>query len=96
MSIDPRLAHLGHTYGIATQFWDWKGQYREPDEATILACLRALDVDTESEDWLNRAFVEADERIWLQPLPDCIVAAQEGATIVRVGSAILGRASNAP
>ncbi|MDR0489051.1 MAG: 4-alpha-glucanotransferase [Propionibacteriaceae bacterium] len=71
--IDSRLASLAHAYGIDTEFWDWKGHYRQPSNETLMACLRALGVDTQQEDWLTKAFIEADERVWLKPIPECIV-----------------------
>jgi len=74
--LDPRMARLAAAFGIATQFWDWKGQYREASPATVLACLAALGVETDQEGWLDKAFIEADERPWRQPLPACIVAEQ--------------------
>ncbi|MCL2785158.1 MAG: 4-alpha-glucanotransferase, partial [Propionibacteriaceae bacterium] len=77
--IDPRIASLAHAYGISTEFWDWKGQYRQPSEATVVACLKAMDVDTEGEEWIDKAFIEADERPWRKALPECIVVTQDEA-----------------
>ncbi len=72
--LDPRLARLAGLHGISTEFWDWKGQYHQPSTETVMACLRACDVDTEGEDWIERAFREADERGWRRALPPCVVA----------------------
>ena len=82
--LDPRLQLLAAAYGISTEFWDWKGQYKVTSEATVLACLAALGVPTVGEDWLDKAFIEADERTWREPLPACIVVTQNQPEVVNV------------
>ncbi|MCL2470248.1 MAG: 4-alpha-glucanotransferase [Propionibacteriaceae bacterium] len=81
---DRRIARLAHSYGIATEFWDWKGHFREPSEETLIACLKALGVDVSTEGWVDNAFVEADERIWKQQLPDCVVVEENHVGTVHV------------
>ncbi|MDR0284838.1 MAG: 4-alpha-glucanotransferase [Propionibacteriaceae bacterium] len=72
--VDPRLARLAQAHGISTEFWDWKGQHKDAAPETILACLRALGVATDGSDWIDKAYVELDERPWRYPLPPCVVA----------------------
>ena len=42
---DPALAELAGLYGISTEFWDWKGRHTEVGDETVVAVLRAMDVD---------------------------------------------------
>jgi len=74
--VDPRIAHLAESHGISTEFWDWKGQHRKPNEETLIACLSAMGVDVDAEDWIDEAFRQADEAPWRQPLPPCVVVEQ--------------------
>ena len=83
-TLDSRLAHLAHIYGIATEFWDWKGVYREASQETVIACLHAFDVDTTSEGWLDQAFIDIDERVWLKALEECIVVQQGHDKVINV------------
>ncbi|MCL2735232.1 MAG: 4-alpha-glucanotransferase [Propionibacteriaceae bacterium] len=71
--IDPRLARLAELHNISTEFWDWKGQHHQPGAATLIACLRAVGVDVDRPDWIDHAFIEADEKPWRTALPDCVV-----------------------
>ena len=38
-----QLQLLADAYGIATEFWDWKGRLTQVSEETVVAVLRALD-----------------------------------------------------
>ena len=39
---DPVLTELAERFGIATQFWDWKGRLTEVSDETVNAVLGAL------------------------------------------------------
>ena len=74
--VDPRIAHLAEAHGISTEFWDWKGQHRKPSQETLIACLKAMGVDTTSEDWIDEDFARVEEADWRAPLPPCTVVEQ--------------------
>lgn len=71
--INPKLAGIARAYGVATGYADWQGRPRVVAEATVLACLAALGVDTSGDDWIERAQRQLDERPWRRPLPPCTV-----------------------
>lgn len=74
---DPNLAQLADAYGIATQFWDWKGRLVQVEDATVVGILRALDVDASSPESAQDALRAWQDRSWRQALPPCVVL-QEG------------------
>ena len=74
--VDPRIARLAEAHGISTEFWDWKGHHRKPEEETLIACLAAMGVDTTSEGWIDDAFRQVEEADWMKPLPPCVVVEQ--------------------
>jgi len=82
--LDPRIANLASRYGIATEFWDWKGHYRQTPPETLIACLKAMDVPVSADDWVDTALIDVDERPWQQPLPPCIVVGQDEDRYVNV------------
>ncbi len=78
-SLPASLVELAHTYGVATEFWDWQGRHTTVPRSTILAVLAALDVEAGSEEAVARSMAEVRERPWRQVLPDVVVA-RAGAT----------------
>ena len=74
--IDPQIVQLAALHGISTEFCDWKGTDRTTDAASIVACLKAMGVDTDRPDWVERGLVAANERPWRRALPPCVVATQ--------------------
>ena len=42
---DPHLTTLADHFGIARDYYDWKGQYTEVGEATVIAVLDGLGID---------------------------------------------------
>ena len=82
--VDERLKHLAGLYGIATEFWDWKGRYQQTSADTIVACLAALDVDITSDNWMDLAVTAVEERPWKQPLTPCTVVEQNQESYINV------------
>lgn len=81
---DPALAELAGLYGISTEFWDWRGRHTEVGDETVVAVLRAMDVDASTPE-LARAGVDAyHRRIWQRPLPPCVVMEQDSPYVVQV------------
>jgi 4-alpha-glucanotransferase len=70
---------LAHAYGVATEYWDWRGQHTVVSRRTILAVLAALDVPADDDVTVARSFAEVRDRPWRQVLPDC--------TVIREGDA---------
>ncbi len=42
---NPHLAELAAEFGIATEFWDWKGRLTEISDDTVIAVLAAMEID---------------------------------------------------
>lgn len=86
------LAELADHYGIAREFWDWKGRHVVISAETITAVLAALDVDASTPAARERALAALHETYWLRVLPACtVVQSGERARIpvhVPAGSAI--------
>lgn len=81
---DTPVAELARAYGIATQFWDWKGRQVDVAESTIVAVLRAMDVDAASPEAAEAALADLRLRPWRRPLPPCVVMEQGSGRTVEV------------
>lgn len=73
---DPVLGELASRFGIATDFWDWKGRHVEVSSDTIVSILSALGIDAATPEASNRALAELDTKLWLSTLPPCLVLEQ--------------------
>lgn len=73
---DAALAELASRFGIATEFWDWKGRLTEVSDETVIAILAALEVDASTPEAARAALVELDDRTWRRTLPPCVVTEQ--------------------
>lgn len=69
----PALAELAHAHGVATEFWDWRGEHSHVRTGTIVAVLAALDVELFTEADVAVALSDVQERPWRQVLPDVVV-----------------------
>jgi 4-alpha-glucanotransferase len=71
---------------VATDFHDWRGDLRPVSRATIVAVLRALDVDASSPRRVAAALEERRDGPWRRMLPPCVVtrAGQPGRVAVHV------------
>jgi 4-alpha-glucanotransferase len=68
-----RLIELAHAYGVATEFWDWRGNHVPVPTSTIVAVLRALDVDTSTPQAVEAALADAALAPWRRTLPPVVV-----------------------
>jgi 4-alpha-glucanotransferase len=68
-----KLVELAHAYGVATEYWDWRGEHTIVPRSTIVTVLAALDVAADDEEAISRSLVEVRERPWRQVLPDVTV-----------------------
>ena len=70
--LDPSLQQLADAYGIATDYWDWRGRHVEVARETIVAVLAALDVDASTAEAAARALEEKHRLRWSRMLPPCL------------------------
>jgi 4-alpha-glucanotransferase len=73
------LAELADAFGIATEFWDWKGRLTEVTDETVIAILAGMDVDAADPEKAAQALAAVRERPWTRVLPPCVVT-EQGAT----------------
>jgi 4-alpha-glucanotransferase len=81
------LVELASAYGVATDYWDWRGEHVAVPPATLIAVLAALGVDAHTEDEqraaLDRRRTEREQRV----LPPYFVATQGEARDIDVHAA---------
>jgi len=78
------LAELAAEFGIATEFWDWKGRRTEISDETVIAVLAAMEIDAGTSEAAEAAVRELRVRPWRRALPPCTVFQQGGPQAVRV------------
>ena len=64
---------LAAAYGIATDYWDWRGRHVPVDAETVVAVLRALGVDASDDERAAGALAAAGEEPWRRVLPATVV-----------------------
>lgn len=71
--MDGPLRELASAHGVATEYWDWRGEHVIVRSSTLIAVLRALDVDATTPDSCRAAL--ADHRLapWRSVLPRYVV-----------------------
>jgi 4-alpha-glucanotransferase len=87
-----QLVELAHAFGVATEYWDWRGQHTSVSRRTIVAVLTALDVAAIDEVSVGRSLAEVRDRPWRRVLPDVTVTRQGASPRIAVhvpdGSAV--------
>lgn len=73
---NPFLAELADAFGIAGEFWDWKGRLTEVTDETVIAILAAMDVDASDPEHARAALDAHRQRPWTRLLPPCVVMEQ--------------------
>jgi 4-alpha-glucanotransferase len=68
------LLELAAAHGVATEYWDWRGERVVVETATLIAVLAALDVDASSEQSRNAALEQRRAAAWATALPPYVVA----------------------
>ena len=81
---NPFLTELADAFGIATEFWDWKGRLTEVTDETVIAILAGLDVDASDPQKAADALTAVRNRPWARVLPPCVVTEQGQARTVLV------------
>ena len=75
-SLSNELLELARARGVATEYWDWRGNHVEVPEETVVAVLAAMEVDASSPAAVAAALTaEADSR-WRRMLPPSVVTVQ--------------------
>lgn len=81
---NPHLAELAAEFGIATEFWDWKGRFTEISDETVVAVLAAMEIDAATAQAAAAAVEDLHQRPWRRALPACTVMQQGATQTVRV------------
>jgi 4-alpha-glucanotransferase len=74
--LTPGLVELAAAYGVATEYWDWRGQHVRVSGDTLVAVLAALGVDASTERAAEAALATRRAERWQAMLPPCLVTAQ--------------------
>ena len=82
--LSPALAALADDYGIATQFWDWRGTAVAVSAVTVRAVLAAFGVDARTEASTEAALHHRRDEPWRRLLPACLVIRQDRRATVDV------------
>ncbi|WP_265444695.1 4-alpha-glucanotransferase [Flexivirga meconopsidis] len=67
------LAQLARAHGVATDYWDWKGNHVTVSRATVVAVLDALGVDAGDDDAAREALADKALESWRRVLPPVVV-----------------------
>lgn len=67
------LIALADKFGIARDFWDWKGRHVMIPAETIVAVLASFDIDASTPATCDAALERLDAERWMQVLPPVVV-----------------------
>jgi 4-alpha-glucanotransferase len=70
----PDLAELATRHGVATEFWDWRGNHVEISADSLIAVLGALGVDASTSEAVDAALAADRTSRYRRMLPPTIVA----------------------
>jgi 4-alpha-glucanotransferase len=75
------LLELAKAHGVATEYWDWRGNHVQVPEETVVAVLAAMGVYASSRSAAAAALTAETEARWRRTLPPSVVTTQnEGAS----------------
>ena len=69
----PALLELAARYGVATEYWDWRGTHVPTSIGTVTAVLAAFGVEAGTEEAALAALAAADTAPWRRMLPPVVV-----------------------
>ena len=81
---DPNLDELAAHFGIAREFWDWKGRHTVVSDDTVRQVLAALEIDASTPEKSGEALEEQRLKPWRRALPPCVVVVEGDAGWVTV------------
>ena len=67
------LRALAAAHGVATEFWDYRGNHRQVPARTLRAVLAAMDVLADTDHQVQAALAAAETAPWRRTLPSCLV-----------------------
>jgi 4-alpha-glucanotransferase len=70
------LLELAQARGVATEYWDWRGNHVQVPEETVLAVLAAMDIDASTSSAAAAALEQERTARWRRMLPACVVVTQ--------------------
>jgi 4-alpha-glucanotransferase len=83
-AVPDSLLELAAAYGVAREYWDWRGEHVVVDAATLTAVLTALDVDASTEESRHAALQRKQAQAWAGLLPPYVVVWHGTARTVEV------------
>lgn len=78
-SVTEKLRELAETVGVSTGFWDWYGNWKHVEDASLIAVLNSLGFSLSfdpSEAEINDAVRRNEDFAWAAPLPPTTVCRQ--------------------
>ncbi len=69
----PELQQLAEMCGVATDYWDWRGNHIVVSAETVVAVLVALGVDATTPPAVDSSLAAARRYRWTRMLPPCVV-----------------------
>jgi 4-alpha-glucanotransferase len=70
--LDPTLYDLAEAFGVATEYWDWRGRHMSVARDTVVAVLAALEIDASTPAAAAAALASHHRHPWTQMLPSCM------------------------
>jgi 4-alpha-glucanotransferase len=74
--LSPELRDLAVECGVATEYWDWRGNHVVQPAGTIVAVLRALGIEAATPQAAAEALAARRRDRWARLLPPCVVTRQ--------------------
>lgn len=72
-TLTPELTELADAYGVATDFYDWRGQHVDVHRETVVTVLAALGVPAHTSESVTHSLRAVHEAPWRRTLPPCTV-----------------------
>ncbi len=79
-----QLRELATAHGVATEYWDWRNEHVQVRPETLVAVLRAIDVDARTPESCRAALDDLRTARWRRMLPSCLVVREDDALTVDV------------
>lgn len=75
--LSPNLVALATACGVATEYWDWRGEYVAVPESTVVAALEALGWEASTSAAAGRSLARLESDRWRRMLPPVVTMRQE-------------------
>ncbi len=75
--LSPNLVALATACGVATEYWDWRGEYVAVPESTVVAVLEALGWDASTSAAAGRSLARLESDRWQRMLPPVVTMRQQ-------------------